>query len=93
MPHGCAYSAVNDTFSAEQWMQEDASLYQYLGVFNVTGHPSVSLPVAQSTNDLPIGVQVIGRFGDEATLVRVARDLEQAIPWADRRPPVHAGND
>ena len=93
MPHGCAYSAVNNTFSAEQWMDEDASLYQYLGVFNVTGHPSVSLPVAQSSSDMPIGVQVVGRFGDEATLVRVSRDLEQAMPWADRRPPVHAGND
>ncbi|TJX41481.1 MAG: amidase, partial [Mesorhizobium sp.] len=37
------------------------------------------------------GVQIVGRFGEEATLVRIARDLEEAIPWAARRPPVFAG--
>ena len=91
-PHGGIYCATNDTLSAEEWMDADAALYQYLGVFNVTGQPSVSLPVAQSGGDLPIGVQIVGRFGDEATLVRVARDLEQAMPWNSRRPPVHVAN-
>nr|WP_247513678.1 amidase family protein [Bradyrhizobium sp. 157] len=62
-----------------------------MGVFNVTGHPSVSLPLAQSAGGLPIGIQIVGRFGDEATLVHVARDLEQARPWRHRRPPVRAG--
>lgn len=90
LPHGGIYCATNDTLSAEEYMDADAALYQFLGVFNVTGQPSVSLPVAQGGSGLPIGVQVVGRFGDEATLVRVARDLEQAMPWAERRPPVHA---
>ncbi|NIA70433.1 amidase [Pelagibius litoralis] len=92
LPHGGVYCATNDTFSAEEYMDADAALYQHLGVFNVTGHPSVSLPLAQSSNALPIGVQIVGRFGDEATLVRVARDLEEAMPWAGRRPPIHAGS-
>jgi amidase len=41
---------------------------------------------------MPIGIQIVGRFGDEATLVRVARDLEEALPWINRRPPIHARN-
>jgi amidase len=36
---------------------------------------------------LPVGIQLVGRFGDEATLLRVASQLEQAWPWKERRPP------
>ena len=89
MPHGGDYCATSSTFSAEEWMNADADLYQYLGIFNVTGQPSVSLPLAHGSNGLPIGIQCVGRFGDEATLVRVARDLESAFPWSERRPPIH----
>jgi len=89
--HG-TYSTTNQKLTAAQLMDADAAIYQYLGVFNVTGQPSVSLPLFHGANGLPIGIQIVGRFGDEATLVRVARDLEEAIPWAMRRAPVFAGN-
>ncbi|MER9895780.1 amidase [Mesorhizobium sp. M0119] len=92
LPHGSVYSTANPTLSAEEFNEANAVLYQYTGVFNVTGQPSVSLPLAQSTNGLPIGIQLVGRFGDEATLVRVARDLEEARPWIHRRPNVRAAN-
>jgi amidase len=92
LPHGAIYCATNATLSAVEYMEADAALYQYLGIFNVTGHPSVSLPLAQSAGGLPIGLQIVGRFGDEATLIRVARDLEEAMPWRERRPTIHAGN-
>ncbi|MER9426760.1 amidase [Mesorhizobium sp. M0317] len=90
--HG-TYSTTNEHLAADQLMDADAALYQYLGVFNVTGQPSVSLPLFPNAEGLPIGVQIVGRFGDEATLVRVARDLEEAIPWLSRRPPLFVGND
>ena len=58
--------------------------------FNVTGQPGVSLPLHWNEAGLPIGVQFVGRFGDEETLLALAGQLEQAAPWAARRPPVSA---
>lgn len=90
-PHGGIYSTTNSTLSAVEFMEANAALYQYLGVFNITGHPSVSLPLSYSASGLPIGLQIVGRFGDEATLVRISRDLEEACPWRHRKPTVRAG--
>jgi amidase len=58
-------------------------------VANVTGLPAVSIPLFWSEAGLPIGVQLIGGPADEAGLIRVSAQLEQARPWKDRRPPVH----
>jgi amidase len=55
--------------------------------FNVTGQPSISLPLGQSSDGLPIGMLFTARYGDEATLIRLAAELERANPWAERRPP------
>ncbi|MER9865534.1 amidase [Mesorhizobium sp. M0185] len=92
VPHGGIYSANNPAVSAEEYVEADTAICQYTGVFNVTGQPSVSLPSSQSASGLPIGIQIVGRFGDEATLVRVARDLEKARPWSHQRPKIRAGN-
>lgn len=61
-------------------------------VMNMSGHPSVSLPLHWSAGNLPVGMMFTGRFGDEATLFRLSGQLESAAPWFERRAPVHAGN-
>jgi amidase len=61
-------------------------------VFNITGQPAISLPLGQSESGLPIGAQFVARFGEEATLIRLAAAFEEAMPWRDRKPPVHASN-
>ncbi|MFA5123163.1 amidase [Zavarzinia sp.] len=67
---------------------QKAGDYVNTPVFNFTGQPAISLPLHQSADGLPVGVQIIGRFGDEDTLIAIAADLEQALPWAGRHPPI-----
>jgi amidase len=54
--------------------------------FNLTGQPGVMLPLGESTEGLPIAVQLVARYGDEATLFRLGAQLEAARPWFGRKP-------
>ncbi len=67
-----------------------SSFIPYTAQFNVTGQPAISLPLHQTVDGLPVGVQLVAAFGREDVLVRVAAALEEAAPWADRRPAVSA---
>jgi amidase len=58
--------------------------------FNISGQPAVSLPLHWSADGMPIGVQLVGRYGDEATILALGAVLEAEMPWKDRRPPVSA---
>jgi len=59
-------------------------------ICNATGQPAMSVPLYWTADGLPIGSHFVARFGDEATLFRLAAQLEAARPWASRRPPVSA---
>jgi len=56
--------------------------------FNMTGQPAISLPLCQSEDGLPIGIQMVAAFGREDLLFRIASQMEAAMPWDDRKPPV-----
>ncbi len=62
----------------------------FTAAFNATGQPAISLPLHWSEQGLPIGVQLVAPLGREDVLLRVAAQLEQAVPWADRTPLVFA---
>lgn len=66
------------------------SFIPYTAQFNMTGQPAVSLPLHWTPEDLPVGVQLVAAYGREDVLVRIASQLEQAAPWADRLPRIHA---
>jgi amidase len=65
-------------------------LLQYTAQFNVTGQPAISLPLHMTPDGLPVGVQLVAAYGREDLLIRVASQLEAAMPWARRTPHVHA---
>ena len=72
----------------EEHMATFTTFPNFAQPFNVSGQPAFSLPLASSGAGLPIGMQLAGRPLGEATLVRLAAQLEAARPWADRQPPV-----
>ncbi len=74
--------------TGKEWIKYILDYCPFTAPFNATGQPGISLPLHQSGDGLPVGMHFVGRLGDEATLLQVARQLEEAAPWADRRPGV-----
>ena len=65
--------------------------YPYCVPWNHLGNPAMSVPAGFAADGMPLAVQIVGRPGDEATLLSLAAQLEAERPWADKRPPICAG--
>jgi amidase len=76
----------------EEWLGRIFDLCSFAPLFNVTGTPAVSLPLGETDGGLPIGVQLAADMCGEPTLLRLAAQLETALPWEERLPAVHAGS-
>jgi amidase len=87
LPLGAFDSPPGDPMYAQR---RAADFVPFTPLCNVTGQPAMSVPLFWNSDNLPIGVHFVGRFGDESTLFRLAAQLEAARPWANRRPPVSA---
>jgi amidase len=69
-------------------LRRSAAFVPFTPIANATGQPAMSVPLFWNADGLPIGTHWVGRFGDEATLLRLAAQLEAVRPWAGRRPPI-----
>jgi amidase len=88
LPIGTMISTPDDPWRSLHISSESV---RYAGVIaNLTGNPAMSVPLWWNADGLPIGAHFLGRFGDEAGLIRLAAQLEQAQPWRDRLPAIHA---
>jgi amidase len=83
------YAQARDDLDFYQFFRLCDELCVHMPLFNLTGQPAISLPLGVSAAGLPIGVQLVARFGHEDLLVRLASMFEQALPWRERRPGVH----
>jgi amidase len=82
-------NANDPAYDATGWFDRVFSKIPFTALFNMTGQPAITVPVARSSSGLPIGVQLVARYGREDVLFQVAAQLERALPWSDRRPRVH----
>ena len=86
-PHGVFGMNVN--LAPEAFLNHEQKPAQFMLLYNLTGQPAISLPLALHSNGLPIGVQIAARPAEDHLLIELGAALEQAMPWRDRLPPTH----
>jgi amidase len=88
--HG-ALDYDNPDHTTRSWLQTLFDYGPFTAVFNISGQPAISLPLAQSASGLPIGVQVVAPYAREDLLFQVAAQLGRAMPWKHRTPGTYVG--
>jgi amidase len=78
--------AIRDDADPARDFENQKRFTPYTSPWNITGMPAVSLPLHMTPDGLPVGVMLAGRPGEDAALFRLAAQVEQAVPWADRHP-------
>ena len=80
---------MNLDIAPEEFLAHEERPCQFMVVYNVTGQPALSLPLAMHSSGLPIGVQLGARHSEEHLLIQLGAALEEAMPWRDRTPTLH----
>lgn len=82
-------SSITPDLDLFEWFRRLDAFVAFQELFNMTGQPAISLPLGWSKEGLPIGMQFVGRYADETTLLQLANQLEHVKPWRNQKPPVH----
>lgn len=84
-------TSLESDMTAEEFIEFLLGINQHLPLPNLTGTPAITLPLCTTGDGLPLGAHFIMPIGRDAQLLQLSRQLEEALPWADRLPPIHAG--
>lgn len=83
--------ANDPSLDAAGWTEKVFRHCPFTALFNMTGQPAINVPFATTADGRPAGTQLVGRFGEEGTLIGLAAQVEEARPWIDRKPAVCVG--
>jgi amidase len=89
-PHGTV-NYDDPEHTVRSWLEDLFAYGPFTALFNLTGQPAISLPLGTDPAGLPLGVQLVAPYGREDVLLRLASELEQALPWRERLPPTFVG--
>ena len=84
LPADIGWFAMSGTFQA--FRERVGNYATFLAVFNASGQPAANVPMSISEQGLPVGIQLVAKFGREDHVLQLSAELEEAAPWADRRP-------